>query len=102
MSRLLYRLGGFCVRRRRFVLLAWILIAMGITAIGGSLGGKSSESFSMPGVEAQKGADLLMDRFSARSATVQAVVGAPDGASLEGRADELDAYAGAIEKVEGV
>jgi RND superfamily putative drug exporter len=75
---------------------------MGITAIGGSLGGKSSESFSMPGVEAQKGADLLMDRFSARSATVQAVVGAPDGASLEGRADELDAYAGAIEKVEGV
>ena len=62
MSRLLYRLGGFSGRNRRFVLLAWILIALGVTVgRGRHQGRRPSEDFSMPGTEAQTAVDLLQD-----------------------------------------
>ncbi|MGH8973080.1 MAG: MMPL family transporter [Acidimicrobiia bacterium] len=103
MSRLLYRLGKFSVRRRRSVLAAWILIAVAIGVVGGALGGAPSEDFSMPGTESQTAIDLLTERFPAQSgASVRAVVADPDGGSLAGRQSDLVAYGQRLAGIEGV
>ena len=69
MTRVLYRLGRAAVRRRRLVVLGWIVIAVGIIAIGRASGGATSDSFEIPGVEAQRARDTLAQRFPAVAGT---------------------------------
>jgi putative drug exporter of the RND superfamily len=103
MSRLLYRLGGFSVRRRRFVLAAWILLAVVTGVVASALGGTPSEDFSMPGTESQAAVDLLKERFPDQSgSSVRAVVEAPDGETLTADDPALLAYAERLAAVEGV
>jgi RND superfamily putative drug exporter len=84
MSKLLYRLGHFAVRRRRTVLASWalVLILMGVAAA--TLGGSTtSGGLSIPGTESQKASDLLQERFPARSgSSARVVFAAADGATL--------------------
>jgi uncharacterized membrane protein YdfJ with MMPL/SSD domain len=63
----LERLSRLCYRRRRRVLAAWILAFIGMTILGRSAGGELSTEFSIPGSESQRAADVLEDRFPARS-----------------------------------
>ena len=80
MSRALHRLGRFSVRRRRPVVVAWLLAA-GLLwlAVAGS-GGSYSGDFRIPGAESQRATDLLEERFpQVAGATAQVVVHTPDG-----------------------
>src|SRR5690242_10969204 len=82
MTLLLYRLGRASVRWRRFVLLGWVLVAIGVIAVGSAAGGESSDAFDIPGVESQRALDVLEDRFPAVSGTSAQVVFAVDEGSL--------------------
>lgn len=63
MASLLYRLGHFAVRRRRLVLLTWLLI-FGATTLGAVLlSGPTNGSFSIPGAESHQAITLLSERF---------------------------------------
>jgi putative drug exporter of the RND superfamily len=67
MSTYLYRLGRFAVRRRWFVLGAWVLAVVALTIAGKALGGELKDQFNVPGVESQQATNLLKATFPAQA-----------------------------------
>jgi RND superfamily putative drug exporter len=85
MATYLYRLGRLSFRRRRLVLALWLALiaALGVGAF--TLSGPTSNSFSIPGTEAQEAQDLLAERFPATGAggaQARVVFAAPAGTKL--------------------
>ena len=82
----LARLADLVFRRRRLVLVAWVV---GLVAAFGAAGlaGEWSADYSTPGSESRAAADLLDERFPQQSPeTVDIVWHAPDGADGAGAA----------------
>ncbi|CAN5335453.1 MMPL family transporter [soil metagenome] len=85
----LYRLGRWSYRHRRIVVSFWIglLILIGVGA--GTLSGKTSDQFSLPGIESMKAFDLIKARTDAPAdgATARIVFQAPEGETLASAAN---------------
>ena len=64
---MLSRLAQFCYRRRRTVLVLWIVALVGVSFLGNAVGGKFSQSFSLSGTESERARVLLEERFPARA-----------------------------------
>ncbi|MGA5299406.1 MMPL family transporter [Nucisporomicrobium flavum] len=83
MATLLYRLGRASFRRRKLVVLLWLVL---LAALGGSalaFKGATSSDFTMPGTESQRAIDALRQEFpEASGATGTIVVAAPQGRTL--------------------
>jgi putative drug exporter of the RND superfamily len=80
MTSLLYRLGRASVRRRRLVVLAWVLLTLAVVGLGQASGGRTSDAFEIPGVEAQRALDVLEQDFPAAAGTsAQLVFAAEEG-----------------------
>ncbi|MGE3443261.1 MAG: MMPL family transporter [Acidimicrobiia bacterium] len=60
------RLADFCYRRRRFVVLAWILALVAVMAAGMSNPAEFHANYQTPGAEATRAYELLAERFPAR------------------------------------
>jgi RND superfamily putative drug exporter len=67
MSSYLYRLARFAYRRRRLVLGLWLVAAIAAIAIAQASGGKTNDTFSIPGTESQNAASVLTARLPAFS-----------------------------------
>jgi RND superfamily putative drug exporter len=83
MANLLYRLGRFSYQRRRLVAAAGavFLVLLGVGAL--TLGGKTTNTFSIPGTESQRALDALKTELPAASgASSTVVVKAPEGKTL--------------------
>ncbi|WP_371402526.1 MMPL family transporter [Kribbella sp. NBC_00662] len=83
MANLLYRLGRFSYQRRRLVAAVWalFLVLLGVGAL--TLGGKTANTFSIPGTESQRALDALKQELPAASgASSTVVVKAPEGKTL--------------------
>jgi len=52
-------IAQFCYRRRRYVVGAWILLLVGVTALSTAFAGEFSTEFKLPGSESQEALDLL-------------------------------------------
>src|SRR5687768_2480020 len=77
----LARIGSFAARHPWRVLGAWLLAALMIGTAAGTVGGALVDNYSVPGTDAQKGTDLLRDRFPAFGyAQAQVVISADDAA----------------------
>ncbi len=86
---LLGRLGGWCARRRWWVLAGWLAVLGGMVALGAGLGGAPSDDLSVPGLPAAEGAVVLQRAFPGQGAADGTVVVRSDGApvtSAAGRA----------------
>ncbi|TNC46459.1 MMPL family transporter [Mumia zhuanghuii] len=85
MSWYLYRLGRWAFRHRKGVLAAW-LIALVLAGTGAAtLSGKTSDNFSMPGLESVEAFDLMKERnpgAAADGATARLVFQAPEGSKV--------------------
>ena len=80
MSTLLYRLGRSAARHPWRMIGAWLVIAVVVLALNASVGGETNDNFTIPGTEAQRGLDLLADRFPSQAGASGRVVFAdPDG-----------------------
>jgi RND superfamily putative drug exporter len=79
MTSLLYRLGRTAVRRRRLVLLAWAAVAVAVIVLGQASGGRTSDAFSVPGVESQRALDVLERDFPEAAGTSAQLVFAAAG-----------------------
>ena len=83
MATLLYRLGRASFRRRKLVVVLWLVL---LAALGGSalaFKGATSSDFTMPGTESQRAIDALRHEFpEASGATGTIVVAAPQGGTL--------------------
>jgi RND superfamily putative drug exporter len=83
MATLLYRLGRASFRRRKLVVVVWLVL---LAALGGAalaFKGASSSNFTMPGTESQRAIDALQREFpEASGATGTIVVAAPAGGTV--------------------
>jgi RND superfamily putative drug exporter len=59
------QIADFCYRRRRYVLLAWVLVFVGVFAIGSALPARHRANYQTPGAESSKAYGLLAERFPA-------------------------------------
>ena len=59
---------------RRFVVIAWIVAAVGIFAVSNSVGKKTASSFTLPGTGSQQAVDLLQSRFPAQAGDADQIV----------------------------
>ena len=65
---MLRRLAEVCFRRRRRVLLLWILGIVILGAVMGALGSGYRSDFTLPDVESKRGIDILDDQFGGQGA----------------------------------
>ncbi|GAA2547462.1 MMPL family transporter [Winogradskya consettensis] len=84
MATLLYRLGRFSFRRRRMVAAVWALVLAVLAAGALTLGGRTVDTFTIPGTESQRALDdLRQDLPAAAGAALTVVVSAPTGQALD-------------------
>ena len=82
MARYLYRLGHFAFRRRKAVLVTWLLALVVFGGLASGFGRDADAQLSIPGVESVQATDLLQSRFpqgGAGGATARIVFAAPQG-----------------------
>jgi RND superfamily putative drug exporter len=83
MASRLYAWATWVVRRRGWVVTAWLLLLALVGGLGITMHGKISNSFSVPGIESQRAQDLLREKFpAAAGGVVRIVVEAPKGTHL--------------------
>lgn len=85
MTGFLYRLGGFCARRRLIVLGAWLVVAVALGVVVKQLGGtQTTDNVTLPGTGSQRAADVVERGFGSGLAngTNPIVLAAPSGAKL--------------------
>jgi putative drug exporter of the RND superfamily len=79
----LYRLGGFCVRRRWIVLALWLVAVVALAVAARSAGSDLSDNLKLPGSDSQKATDQLQARFpSQANGTNPVVLTAPSGQQI--------------------
>lgn len=86
MSSFLSRVGSFCFRHRRLVLLAWIVVLAGCAVAGIALGRPMVSNPTVPGTEAQLAIDVLnkeMPGVAPSGVSAQIVLVAPEGSTLD-------------------
>jgi RND superfamily putative drug exporter len=90
MSSYLYRLARFAYRRRRLVLGLWLAAAIAAIAIAQASGGKTNDTFSIPGTESQNAAAVLTAKLPAFSGGQTTIVFANPGGTgkVTGAADK--------------
>jgi putative drug exporter of the RND superfamily len=79
MSTYLYRLAHFAFRRRRLVLAVWLLAAIAAISVAQLSGGKTNDTFTIPGTEAQNAASVLTAQLPAFSGGQSTIVFATAG-----------------------
>lgn len=100
---LLERVGRFAVRRRWFVLVAWLLVlAIGVpTGLAVSQG--TTSVLAIPGAESQEAVDLLESAFPERSGDYgDVVVAASDGLADPAVRPRIDGLVGELRELSGV
>lgn len=103
MATLLYRLGRFSYRRAWRVIAVWVLLLVAVLGAGIALGGKTQESFAIPGTESQVALDKLSAVFpSVAGASATAVIVAPIGKTIADEKGTIEQLTTAIGRVQGV
>jgi RND superfamily putative drug exporter len=88
MATLLHRLGKLAYRRWPLFLAAWIVAMLAVGTVAATMSKPMTDSFSIPGIPSEKAAQLQEKLFPEATdafdqATVNVVVAAPEGHSLE-------------------
>jgi RND superfamily putative drug exporter len=83
MATLLHRLGRASFRRRRLVVVLWLVALAALGGAAYAFMGPTATNFSIPGTESQRAIDTLKREFpEASGATGTIVVAAPEGEQL--------------------
>ncbi len=98
------RIADFCYRRRRYVLLAWVLVFVGVIVAGSALPAEHKANYQTPGKESTKAYSLLADRFPTRKGDAVKLVfaGNLDDPAVRSQIDGVIATASARPHVSGV
>ncbi len=87
MSRALYGLGAFCVRRRWPVFAAWILVAIVSVVVTQSVGKQTSDNVTLPGSGSTQAQNLLNDNLPKEANGTNPVVMEPKSGKLTSAAN---------------
>ncbi len=94
MSWYLYRLGRWSFRHRFTVLAGWLVLLVVAGGGAATLSGKTSDQFTLPGIESVKAFELIKERIPQATpdgATARIVFQAPSGSTLKKEKAEVDA-----------
>jgi putative drug exporter of the RND superfamily len=98
MSTYLYRLARWSYAHRRVVLTFWLVVTAGVIALSSASGGKTNNTFTIPGTESQQAQNLLAEKIPALAGGQMQVVfatkGGPDLAAAAQRAGLEQALTG--------
>ena len=84
MSRLLHRLGRSTAAHPWRTISAWVLVAVGVFALAGSIGGTPQDNWDIPNARAQVGIDQLREHTpGAGNASARVVVHTHDGSAVD-------------------
>jgi RND superfamily putative drug exporter len=84
MAAFLFSLAWSAIRRRAWVVLAWLVVVAGVASAAAVWSGPTSDSLRIPGVESQVANDLLAERFPEfAGGTAQIVFTASNGKTLD-------------------
>src|SRR5947209_10674359 len=72
---------------RPIVVVGWIVAALGIFAVDGSVGKKTASDFTLPGTGSQHAVDLLKSRFPAQAGDADQIVFHARTGTLQNTAD---------------
>ncbi|QKW18385.1 MMPL family transporter [Kitasatospora sp. NA04385] len=86
---LLWRLGAWCAGHPVVVIVCWLVVLVGVQVADHAVGGAYSDDFSVPGSQAQDGADVLAAHEPAFGGTSAQVV-LHDGQSLTQFQSQVD------------
>ena len=90
---MLQRLAAWCYRRRRSVVVLWIVALVSMSVIGSNVGASFSQGFSLTDTESSRAAALLETRFPARAGDEGQIVfahsGGVDDAAVQARMEAL-------------
>src|SRR5256885_7002555 len=67
-------LATWCLRRRRLVLVGWIVALFAIAGVAGSVGASYTSNFDLPSSDSQRANDLLKHTFRAEAGDQAQVV----------------------------
>jgi RND superfamily putative drug exporter len=81
MSTYLYRIARFAFRRRRLVLAAWLAAAVAAIVVAQASGGKTNDTFTIPGTESQNAAAVLTTKLPTFSGGQSTIVFATHGSA---------------------
>jgi putative drug exporter of the RND superfamily len=102
MSSYLYRLARFAFRRRRRVLAVWLLAAIAAIAVAQLSGGKTNDTFTIPGTESQNAANVLTAKLPAFSGGQSTIVFATTGGAKVTSPVDRAAIEAALDKLKSV
>jgi RND superfamily putative drug exporter len=88
------RLGSWCFRRRKTVVIAWVLGVMAVGAISGAVGGNFGQQFDVGSFESTRGLRTLDDYFGGFGGGVQGTIvfqsdEGVDAPAAQGRMEQL-------------
>src|SRR4051794_22807780 len=93
MTARLAALADFVFRRRRLVVISWIVGAIVLIGVGGALKGEYNADYDTPGSESETAGTLLEDRFDGYTGQEIYVVWKDDaGAASPAATKKLDAF----------
>ncbi len=99
----LARLGAWCFRRRRRVLLTWIAALAVTLAVLAPLAGEFRADFNTPGSDSEAADRVLQDRFPERSSsTIDVVWRAAAGAQSPAVRTRVDRLLASAQRLEGI
>ncbi len=67
-------LSRWCMRHRRWVVIAWLAVAVGSQVIASAVGRNYSTDFTLPGTQSQRVSDLLTKEFPSQSGDIDTIV----------------------------
>jgi RND superfamily putative drug exporter len=102
----LQRLAAWCYRRRRTVVVAWIVAFVAVSVLGSRAGSTFSQGFSLSNTESERAAQLLESRFPARAGDEGQIVfahaGGVDAPAVRDRMERLFAEVATVPHVTSV
>ncbi|MFI1108557.1 MMPL family transporter [Streptomyces physcomitrii] len=96
---LLRRLGEWCARHFVRVLVAWLLALLALGALDRAFGGEFSDDFTLPGVQSEKGLDVLQKHDKQAAGYSSQVVVHDSGTPLTGLGSQMSTAVGALAKL---
>jgi putative drug exporter of the RND superfamily len=98
---MLERIARWSYRRRKIMLLIWVVALVGFLGLASTAGGEYSNDFSLPGAESQEAYDLLKEKYPAFSGdTADIVFKAENGATDPEVQSTMEALFADIAKVD--
>jgi putative drug exporter of the RND superfamily len=84
VSAALHRLGGFAARRAPFIVVAWLVFAIGLVLVANSAGRPENDNLTLPGTGSTQAQDLLNDRLPAQANGTVPIVLQSDSSLAQG------------------